>query len=109
MKHDEQKPDAKQFICKSYISIRVKEYFLIDKHENTFSYQRNNILKSRSNPSDFPVFDRNEVIWLEKLGEGGFGSVEKAYDHKTEGGVYVAIKSFPNLTENAIDEIIHEK
>ena len=42
--------------------------------------------------STIPFFDESALFWLELLGKGGFGSVQKAYDKKRN--EFIAVKSF---------------
>ena len=45
--------------------------------------------------SDLPIFDRSKLFFLETLGEGGFGIVQKAYDK--EKNEFIAIKTFKKV------------
>ena len=44
-----------------------------------------------------PIFDESRIFWLEDLGKGAFGAVQKAYD-KTR-NEFVALKKFKNMEE----------
>ena len=41
------------------------------------------------------IFDESKIFWLENLGEGGFGSVRKAYNKRKN--EFIAVKTFKNL------------
>lgn len=45
-----------------------------------------------------PLFDESRIFWLEELGKGASGAVQKAYD-KVE-CQFKAIKRFPNITDS---------
>ena len=58
---------------------------------------------------ELPILDESKVFWLEKLGEGGFGVVQKAYD-KTK-NEFIALKKFKNkdtFTQENIEAIMLE-
>ena len=52
------------------------------------------IVKSEKHGPEFRKFDESNIFWLEKLGEGGFGLVKKAFDKLQN--QFVAIKLFKN-------------
>ena len=60
-----------------------------------YNTDRNSVIqnnKLEKNIPELPLFDESKLFWLEVLGEGGSGSVHKAYDKKE--AQFIAIKKF---------------
>ena len=77
--------------------------------QRIFDTEHNYILKNSRLLflSKLPTFDDSGIFWLEKLGEGGFGIVQKAYEkHNTR---FIAVKTFKKKSDPAkFKEIILE-
>ena len=61
----------------------------------------NKLLKESSLTIDLaqlPIFNESNIFWLEALGEGGCGTVQKAYNKQES--EFIAIKRFPNMQES---------
>ena len=48
--------------------------------------------------AQLPMFNESNIFWLEALGEGGCGTVQKAYNKQES--QFIAIKRFPNMQES---------
>ena len=55
---------------------------------------------------NLPLFDYSRIFWLEKLGEGGFGVVQKAY-HKDQKR-FIAIKRYLKSNRSYLKQILLE-
>ena len=67
-----------------------------------YTTSENPILKESKVPIDLaqlPIFDESKIFWLEALGEGGCGKVQKAYNKQES--EFIAIKRFPNMQESS--------
>ena len=58
--------------------------------------------------SKLPVFDESVVFFLETLGKGGFGIVQKAYDKSRN--EFIAIKRFKDVSDSSdsLEQILLE-
>ena len=74
-----------------------------------FHSEQASVLKKSpvSDPQQLPSFDESVVFFLENLGEGGFATVQKAYDKKKN--EFIAIKKFKKaLKLHALEQIMLE-
>ena len=75
----------------------------------TYNTEHSFVLGKNRLPEDYhqlPEFDTSDIFWLEALGKGGSGFVQKAYNKRE--CEFIAVKRFKENTQKEKKKIIEE-